>query len=63
MTKQTEQKDTSAQFALNRRQALQLGGGLGFVATMGLGAKPVFAQGEDTLTIAIAGDLGGWDQD
>ena len=63
MTKRTEQKDTSAQFALNRRQALQLGGGLGFVATMGLGAKPVFAQGEDTLTIAIAGDLGGWDQD
>ncbi len=53
--------DTSAPGGLNRRTFLQLGAGVGLVLTLPAGRA--FAQGADTLTVAIPADLGGWDQD
>jgi peptide/nickel transport system substrate-binding protein len=49
--------------SLSRRGVLQLGGGLGLVGGLNLMPGASFAQGDDTLTIAIPSDLGGWDHD
>ena len=48
---------------MNRRRLLQLGGGLALAAGAGLKAWPTFAQGQNTLTMAIPADTGGWDYD
>ena len=46
---------------MDRRRFLQLGGGLAFAAGLGGLGLPAFAQGDDTLTMAIPADTGGWD--
>ena len=46
---------------LTRRQLFELGAGLGLALT--LTPSGTFAQGRDELRIAVAADLGGWDQD
>lgn len=48
---------------MNRRQLIHLGGGLALAAGIGLKAWPSFAQGGETLTMAIPADTGGWDYD
>lgn len=48
---------------MDRRRFLQLGGGLAFAAGLGGIGLPAFAQGDDTLTMAIPADTGGWDYD